>query len=68
MLLLTTAVRLSFFSNQTIAYRQLQMPFMCSVVSCGRYSRCEELLKSSKARLKGNAEAGLDKIQDLMVQ
>lgn len=44
------------------------MSFMCSVVSCGRYSRCEELLKSSKARLKENTEAGLDKIQDLAPQ
>lgn len=41
---------------------------MCSVVSCGRYSRCEELLKNSNARLKGNTEAGLDKIQDLAPQ
>lgn len=54
--------------NQTVAYRQLQTSFMCSVVSCGRYSRCEELLKSSKARRKGNTEAGLDKIQDLAPQ
>lgn len=41
---------------------------MRSVLSCGRYSRHEELLKSSKAGLRENAEAGLDKIQDLMAQ
>lgn len=41
---------------------------MCSVVPCVRRSRCEELVKSSKAKLKGNKDAGLDKIQDLVPQ
>lgn len=71
MLLIEIAVRLFFFSflfHLKIAYHQLPMPFMCSLLSCGRYSRHEELLKSSKARQKENAEAGLDKIQDLMAQ
>lgn len=58
--------RLSSLSNQTTAYRQLQMSFMCSVMSWGRCTRCEEQLKISKPRLKRNTEAGLDKTQDLL--
>jgi len=37
-------------------------------MSCVRCRGSKELLKSSKARLKGNKDAGLDKIEDLVPQ
>lgn len=66
--MITTTARLVFLFQSN--NRLLPITNVLHVFSgvLWEYSRCEELLKSSKARLKGNTEAGLDKIQDLAPQ
>lgn len=74
MLLIKTVVSLFFFSlalSVSIKKKCLSpitSAFHAFSVVLWEYSRHEELLKSSKAGLRENAEAGLDKIQDLMAQ
>lgn len=59
--MITAAAKLFLFPNKTIAY---QVTNVLNVF----YGVFRDVQQLWRARLKGSTEAGLDKIQDIMVQ